>query len=280
MTPSDLPTPEEIRAVYRQREEAVVAAFEQLVAVIRALEARVQGLEVQLSKNSGNSSRPPSSDGLKKPGKRGLRQPSGKKVGAQPGHAGRTLTAVERPQHVRVHRVERCQGCQTSLTAVTVQGYERRQVFDVPAMQLAVTEHQAEIKSCPECGQLNQAQFPAEVTQPVQYGPRIKAQMVYFNRYQHIPVERTREIMMDLYGQPVGGGTVVEASSQLARQVVPVTAAIKAQLVQTAEPVHLDETGARVAEKRHWIHVASTATLTYRELSAYRGAKAHELCGA
>jgi transposase len=279
MTPSNLPTPEEIRAVYRQGEEAVVAAFEQLVTVIRALEARVQVLEDQLSKNSRNSSQPPSRDGLKKPGKRGLRQPSGKKVGAQPGHEGRTLIAVERPQHIHVHRVERCQGCQASLAEVTVQGYERRQVFDMPATPLEVTEHQAEIKSCPQCGQLNQAEFPPEVTQPVQYGPRIKAQLVYFNRYHHIPVERTREIMTDLYGQPVGAGTVVEASSQLAQQVASVNAAIKAHLVQTAEPVHLDETGARVAEKLHWIHVASTATVTYLELSTYRGAKAHEEIG-
>jgi transposase len=279
ITPSELPTPEEIRAVYRQGEEAVVAAVEQLVRVIRTLEARVQGLEDQRSKNSRNSSQPPSGDGLKKPGKRGWRQPSGKKVGAQPGHEGHTLKAVECPQHVYVHRVERCRGCQAWLSDVTLQEYERRQVFDLPAMPLEVTEHQAEIKRCPQCGQLNQAEFPPEVSQPVQYGPRLKAQLVYFNRYHHIPVERTREIMTDLYGQPVGAGTVLEASSQLAQQVASVNAAIKAHLVQTSDPVHVDETGARVAEKLHWIHVASTATLTYLELSPYRGAKAYQAIG-
>jgi transposase len=102
---------------------------------------------------------------------------------------------------------------------------------------------------------------------------------VYFNQYHHIPVERTSEIMADLYGQPVGGGTVVEASNQVAQQVEPVNAAIKEHLVQTAEPVHLDETGARVAEQLGWIHVASTTTLTHLVLSAYRGTKAHDEIG-
>jgi transposase len=279
MTASSLPTPEEIRTIYRQGEEPVVAAFEHLVTVIRDLEAKVQALEDQLAKHSRNSHKPPSSDGPKKPGQRGLRQPSGKKIGAQPGHAGHTLRAVERPDHVRVYRVAQCQGCQASLTDIPARGYARRQVFDIPPVRLEVTEHQAEVKRCPHCGQETTAAFPADVTQPVQYGPAIQAQMVYFNQYHHIPVKRTGEILADLYAQPVGNGTVVDASAQVAEQVKPVNTGIKAHLVQTAEPVHLDETGARVEEKLAWIHVASTPHLTHLELNAYRGSKAHDEIG-
>lgn len=276
MKPLPLPSEQEIRAIYAQGEEAVVGAFEQLVAVVRTLEARIQALEDQLAKNSGNSSKPPSSDGFKKPVKRSLRRPSGKKAGAQPGHPGHTLPAVAQPDHVQVYRVEQCQRCQGRLAAVEAERYERRQVFEVPPLRLEVTEHQAEIKTCPGCGQVNQASFPEEVSQPVQYGPAFKAQLVYFNQYHHIPVDRTAEVMSDLYGQPVGDGTVVSASATVASQVKAVNEAVKVQLIQTGAPVHLDETGSRVAQKLHWVHVASTAGLTHLELHPHRGTKAHD----
>lgn len=279
MTSTPLPSIEEIRAIYRQGEDAVVASFEQIIAVVRSLEARIQALEDQLAKNSNNSSKPPSSDGYKKGKQRGLRQASGKKVGAQEGHPGHSLKAVEEPDVICVHPVTTCQGCQASLAEVPVSQHERRQVFDLPPVRLEVTEHQAEIKHCPQCGQVNKGEFPKGVTQPVQYGPRIKAQMVYFNQYHHIPVERTSEIMADLYEQVIGDGTVVTASEQLAHEVESVNQVVKDYLIDTYEPVHLDETGARVNKKLQWIHVASTNTVTHLQLHQRRGSQAHEEIG-
>jgi hypothetical protein len=97
---------------------------------------------------------------------------------------------------------------------------------------------------------VNEAAFPEDVTQGVQYGPALKAQMVSFNQVHHIPVERTGEIIADLYGQAVGEGTVMEAVKQVAAAVAPFHAQVKAALVQTAETGHLDETGMRVAGER------------------------------
>ena len=173
------------------------------------------------------------------------------------------------------HTVECCQQCQTALADVVISDYERRQVFDLPEVRLAVTEHCAELKHCPQCGLRNKAALPAEVSQAVQYGPHIQAQMVYFNQYHHIPVERTGEILDDLYGQGVGVATIAAASERVAQQVEPVVAAIREELVATTTPVHVDETSARVAEKLHWIHVACTPTLTYLFVSAPRGKQAH-----
>lgn len=275
MTKVQLPSREEIHKLYQAGEESVVVAFEQLVAVINQLEKRVQSLEDQLAKNSQNSSKPPSSDGYGKGKQQSLRKSSGRKVGGQKGHEGRTLKAVAKPDEQVLHGVERCQHCHNALGEVASSDYERRQVFDLPPVRLMVTEHCAEIKQCPHCGLLNQAAFPAEVSQPVQYGPRIQAQMVYFNQYHHIPVARTSEILEDLYGQGVSSATIHAASERVAAPIEPVVEAIRQALVVTEKAVHCDETGAQVAKKLHWIHVASTTLLTYLFVSQYRGKKAH-----
>lgn len=279
MLPEDLPSHKDIRAAYRQGEEAVVALLDTLIATVQQLASRVQELEDQVAKNSRNSSKPPSSDGLKKPAPRSLRKRSGKKRGGQPGHKGHTLKAVEHPRHRKVHRVERCRHCQASLEAVAVRGYEKRQVFDLPEVEVEVTEHQAEIKTCPVCRRSTKAEFPAGVTEPVQYGPRIKAQAVYLNQNHHIPLDRTREILEDLYGHSPSEATIIAASRETEKQVAGVNAATKEYLIETEEPLHCDETGLRVEGKLHWTHVASTEQATYLEVHPKRGRAALDEIG-
>jgi len=280
-----LPSVEEIDAAYDEGKAAVVAlivkltedwmgVIQQQQETIAKLEERVQALEDQLAKNSQNSSKPPSSDGLKKPRTRSLRKPSGRKSGGQPGHEGHTLKMSATPDEIQSHQVRRCQHCDADLEPVAVQEHERRQVFDLPPVQVMVTEHQAEIKSCPRCGQQNKAAFPAGVKQAVQYGPRLRAQMVYFNHYHFVALERVAEIIADLYGQPVSEGTIVSAGRYAAQQVNSVNEWVKQHLTEQAEVTQHDETGVRVSGKLQWLHSSSTADLTHYAVHPKRGSEA------
>jgi transposase len=274
MKPSELPSADDIHAAYEQGEATVRALFEAQAKVIRALEARLQALEDQLAKNSRNSSKPPSSDGLKRPKPKSRRQKSGKPSGGQKGHVGYRLESVDKPQHTEVHRVLECQHCHTDLAGVAVRKVEKRQVFDLPEVKLEVTEHQAEVKTCPICGEINRAAFPEGVTQPTQYGPRLRAQMVYFNAYHFIPLARTAEVVGELYGQPIAKDTVAAAVVEAAGHVEGVNEQVKTYLVETETPVHFDETGARVKGKLEWLHSASTEQATFYAIHPKRGSQA------
>jgi transposase len=85
---------EEIYAVYAQGSEAVTVLVQELIERINQVEARVETLENQKSKNSRNSSKPPSGDGF---GKRteSLRQRRERSSGGQPEHPGSTLEWCE-----------------------------------------------------------------------------------------------------------------------------------------------------------------------------------------
>jgi transposase len=182
-----------------------------------ALRRQVQELRGRLALNSTNSGKPPSSDGLAKaaPKPKSLRTRSGRRPGGQAGHPGRTLQPVTHPDRVRVHKLDHCPcgHCSgRSLRAEPVLDHERRQVFELPRQPLEVTEHQAEIKRCPVSGRLVTAAFPADVTAPAQYGPRFKAQLLYFHTEHFIPYQRLTQICQDLYGQPLSEATIAAAN--------------------------------------------------------------------
>src|SRR6266852_5025146 len=279
-------TDEAIHTAFEKGEAAIMELFhnvaDQMTELARQLAKQgeaLQALQARLAKNSGNSSKPPSSDGYGKVKRTAsLRQSGDKPNGGQPGHEGQTLSATDAPDRIETHEADTCAHCQASLVTIASVGYEERQVFDIPAIRIEVTAHRAEIKVCPACGRASKGTFPPSVTQAVQYGPAVSTWASYFTNQHHVPVERTTEIFADLVQHRVSEATVLKASEQLERCIEPSTAAVKARL-RDAEVLHVDESGLRVTGKLHWLHVASTERLTSYEVHAKRGREAMEDAG-
>jgi transposase len=264
--------------------EAIIAELQTQNAAQRALitelQARIADLERQLGLNSSNSGKPPSSDGLKKPPRvSSLREASGKKTGGQKGHPGETLCQTEIPDATVEHFPAVCAGCGEPLTEAMVTGHRTRQVFDLPKPQpLTVTEHRAHCCRCTACGTQTQAAFPEGVTAPVQYGQRISAFVLYLLHYQLLPEKRLATLMVDLFGVHLATATIARISQDCAQRFEGFAKAVRDH-VATAPVKHMDETGLRIGGKLQWLHIASTAWLTFYRVAAKRGSLLAKVTG-
>jgi transposase len=185
---------------------------EALRAENAALRAEVGELRGQLGKDSSNSSKPPSSDGLKKKPRiaGSLRGKSGKASGGQAGHKGDTLKRVETPDRIERHTAGICRYC------------------------------------CAACVAETKADFPAGVAAPAQYGERIRAAAVYLNVQQLIPEDRVAQTMNDLFGAPLLCPASLTAwVIDKAEAFAAVTARI-AELAAVAPVRHLDDPSTRL----------------------------------
>ncbi len=162
------------------------------------------------------------------------------------------------PQEVVVHRPETCPHCQAVFAAEqAAQATTKRQVFDLPPIELVVTEHRVETLVCSECGAWVSGEFPAAVSQPTQYGPGIQRLAVYLKTEQLLPYERSQQFLADVCGVHLSLGTLENCVRQAAQRLRPVVAQIKQALI--GSPVaHFDESGFYIEGQRHWLHSAGT----------------------
>ena len=203
--------PAHVQALVEALRSEIFALRAEVADLRRENEAlRTQNAELRrrLDLDSTTSSKPPSSDGLKKKPRLpvSLRGRSGKASGGQTGHDGGTLRQVADPDCVVRPEACACGHCGRALDPKSAQGsakgIEKRQVFDLVERPLVVTEHQASIYRCDNCRGVTKAAFPDGVISAAQYGERIKA-AVSLNIQQLIPEDRTAQALSDLFGAPL-----------------------------------------------------------------------------
>lgn len=262
------------------------AAIEELRAENRELRTRVAELERQLGQNSGNSGKPPSRDSAaerqrqaeERKRKAELAGGGKRRRGKQRGAPGKTLPMTETPDEVVDHRPDRCSDCGSAFSGEPAdQGYQRRQVVDIPPVTPVVTEHRAHTYLC-ACGCETTASFPDEARSPVSYGPRTRAIVAYLLGRQHIPNRRVVEAMRDLFGLGISSGAVDSIYAEAGKRLKSFICALVAVL-KTLPVLHVDETSDRLETKNCWMHVIATPLYTLLHASVTRGEAAIEEVG-
>lgn len=274
---------EAIPGVLRTFLQTVIEENEELRGQVARLNMKVEELEARFAKNSGNSHKPPSSDGPKKVMRtQSERTSSGKKVGGQPGHSGHTLMKSKKPDHRIRHRVQRCAGCGGDLSGQEAESIQERQIFDLPPIKMECTAHELEAKTCRCCGTHNEAEAPGLLgteTGAVIYGPGIRALCVYLTQGQLLPYERTREMIKDLCGHQLSVGTLSLWTEKAYLGLASTEELIIEALAQDRGSVHFDETGIRTEGTTHWLHSVSNGLLTYFSSHSKRGTEAMDEIG-
>ncbi len=273
--------PGERRPCYEELAALVVeqaSTIDELRGEVRDLRARVGELERQIGQNSGNSGKPPSRDSAaerqrqaaerkrKAEAAGGAKRSRGKQRGAR----GTTLQMTETPSEIVEHRPRSCSGCGSAFADDSGdEGYQRRQVVDVPPVTPVVIEHRAHSYRC-ACGQVTTAPFPGEARAPVSYGPRTRTIVAYLLGRQQIPNRRVAEAMRDLFGLEISTGAVDSVYAEAGRRLRAFICALAAVL--KAMPVlHVDETSDRLETKNCWMHVIATPLYTLLHASLTRG---------
>jgi len=268
-------TSKEIESLF-SRIEKLEEELKEANKIILEQAKEIKRLNDIISKNSNNSSKPPSTDRFKKAVKPKEKK-GDRKRGGQKGHEGSNLTKVDNPDQTEILSSEQCQ-CGCDLTEIDSMKVIKRQVFDIPKIYISTTEFEQHSKICPNCNALNKPLFPKNVNAPVQYGENLKSFVTYCNSYQMLPYERIVEMIEDLASHKISQGTIKNILKNYYNKLEDYEEKIK-ELLLKEKVIHCDETSTNVGNKLHYTHVVSSSLLTYYMIHQKRGKEAMNKMG-
>lgn len=299
--PAELPRAALVALVRAQAEQ--IASLQVTNA---GLTARLERLERLVSRNSGNSSMPPSSDGgpgRSRPEKNadkcrgvgGDGEAMARSRGKQPGATGANLAWTEDPDARHDRFPEGCCGCGADLAAGTDLGVaDAYQQSEIPTLSAIVTQYDLHAVGC-ACGAVHTATRPPGAgTDPgrVGYGPNLRAWCVYLMVTHALPVHRCVALLGSLTGAKPSVGFVHSTLATAAAVLAAVEERIRAR-IEAAPAVAVDETPIKVgpatpAEGRKkadkYLIVAATPTDTWytlgdRDLATFKKVRLTAMAG-
>lgn len=240
---------------------------------------RIADLERQMAarkRNSTNSSKPPSSDGLAgTQRRRGSPRPkSGRKPGGQPGHTGHDRQPVENPDRVEEVLPQQCQHCGTALpqeseARQTAGDVFRRQIVDLPEVIVPVViEYQYPKLVCPCCQKGTRAELRPEHKHDI--GERLTAAISYLIGSRKMTRRDVAATMQDLFGVDISVGSVQKAWEETADAVAAPYTELE-QALATEPVLNSDETGSRTNGDKRWVWVLCSSWFVFFHIACSRG---------
>jgi len=261
---------EELRRKVAEGEKQIADAEKQIADLERQLAGR--------KKNSTNSSKPPSSDGLAGEQRlRGRRHKSKRKPGAQPGHPGhhRQLVPTAEVSAVEVLLPKQCGHCGGKLPQrrgkVNIVGDPRRhQVTEVPPVKAHITEYQFPNVVCGDCGAATRAPLPEEIAG--QFGPQLTALIAYWTVVCRLPRRLVEAMLADVLGIDISLGSTQKAWEEVSHAVEQPVRQLQEQLPREAV-LNVDETGWRTNGDKRWIWALVANGFAFYVVASTRGAE-------
>lgn len=247
--------------------------------IVNKFELQIKTLqtEIYLLKNgrkSHTSSTPPSHD-IGKSNSKSLREKSDKQSGGQLDHEGSTLKMVSDPDQIIDHRPAFCKGCGHHLNGITEILTGRKQEIVIPPIEVQYVEHRTYSNACCHCGIENTGEMPSNITAPIQYGNSVSAILAYLFAYQHLPYNRMKTLMYDLFKLSLSEGTIDNLLAKMTQWAMPTYKQIQKRIKQSLI-VGGDETGTKINGKKGWFHVWQNSHLTFIVAAMNRGYKTTE----
>ena len=248
----------------------------QLQEEIRVLREQNAELKARLNMNSSNSSKPPSTDGYRKPKPVSLREKSGKKPGGQKGHKGAGLELPKDTDKTIPCLPSVCEGCEKRNTCPS-RIHDTRSVLDIQIQRVRYDYQQIE-RECPKSKKVLFGNFPGWVTGDRQYGLGVRALSLALTTDGAVSIKRTHDLIHSLTGLSISTGTISKLLKDFPGLIGGAIDKIR-EVLQKQPVVNCDETGMRVEGKLHWLHNASTKDYTLQTMSSSRGSDGMEKGG-
>jgi len=259
--------------------EELAALVVELRAENAALRKRIEELERQVNRNSGNSSMAPSQEEPLSRAERRRRaraayKRSMRQTGGQPGHQGkaRELVGSDRVNRRFEHLPEWC-GC----GHVFGGGEERvgdpvvHQQYELPPVRPLVFEHARVRLACPGCGRVVLAELPGPALSG--YGPRLQAHVAMLAGVFRLSRDQVRQVVEEVFGIPSCKGTIDNTIMRVNAILADPWSELR-DAIRKAQTVHLDETTWRLGGAQQWLWVAASALVACYRIDPSRSQKA------